>query len=171
MSKPPQQPLSNDLKFKWNSPVQRSSWCKFRDDNEKEKYGQIEYFFRISFSAEPALEGLPVALITTRKSHRFYRMHRMKREYACKKVFVAATNIFSTPVGLVGLTEQKNPIVLDEKIRHKISVKNISSVKYERDPNKLDSLLLIDLERSRLKIKYRNSRVHRLYNNTKKDCY
>jgi hypothetical protein len=159
----------------WHSSLERSSWCKYRYKQGRktvDKYGQIQLFFRVNFISEPVLNGLPVVIVMLRETQPFYRMHKTYATSLTNRSrhIIAATKMYSTPVALVGLTKLERPIVpASSEVNKKIKAGIIDNLQYESDLTNMDSILLIDLEKSRLSINYKKSRVLCLYNNMNND--
>lgn len=170
-----------DWKSCWHSSVQRSCWCKYKEKTI-DKYGLINYFVRVNLPSEPLIHGLPIMNITPVDTTKTYAtLHEISLS-CCQEIkctFIAATSIYSTTIGIVGLNSIQNAITgiikwipfVNRRMETKLAKDVLKRVVtfFDKDVshyvnNDNTTIVLIDLERHRLNICYDRSRIS-VYNN------
>ena len=119
--------ILNVLKKNWSDVKSISSWFKYHDNNKTSnvfgfdpkiiRYGQFNYFFRISLPEEPFIHGLPMASAVCRSSKLNKYIQTLdiitkSESFVNNKRFVCLSNVVSTKI-LVGARDvSKKPMKL-----------------------------------------------------------
>lgn len=173
----------NILVNNWFEKTQYSSWCKIRyasDLNPERintrpnsytstKYAQLNYFFRLYIIGDEHFHGVPFASVTARKlvnnrgSHKFISKISADDSISFDDaiLFTACTNIISTPVLLIGIDRDSNPILIDN---NKLVNKKMTTIRnklcVQKEENNINEIILIDMQPSRSSLNYEKKMNH-----------
>lgn len=152
------------FRAQWKVAQQYSSWCRYRRINHQDQYGQINLFLCITRApnSEQHLLDEMIVSVTGRKteflSHTNIKNSRLGYintsivSYDDYRIYISCRSIYSTPVAIVALNRHNEPIPKQHQASKVIDHDNQDENDLLND-NRLDKLLLIDLEPSRMKLR------------------
>ena len=166
------QNILNVLQNNWRDVKNYSSWFKYHDNNKTSsefgfdpkiiRYGQFNYFFRISLPEEPFIHGLPMASAVCRNSKKNKYIETLdvttnSESFVKNKRFVCLTNVVSTKV-LIGARDlSKRPITL--KKNYNLLCMSESTNREEFFWSQISDLYFLDMHPHRKVIEFDESNL------------
>ena len=156
--------LSNKLQLIWSKKKHYSSWCCYFDyRSKKNKYGLINFFFRLDVSADPLLHKIPMVSICSYKHETINLLSiiNVKDERLHKKypfdhkaaLFIPATSFCSTNLLSIGVDDSKLPIPIKSKFNASIT-DELRKYYSKSEPEQIASLILLKLHPERAKYSF-----------------
>ena len=155
---------NNKLQLVWSKKNHFSSWCCYVDyRSNKEKYGLINFFFRLNVKSDPILHKVPIASICTFKHETNNLLDIIivkdnRRLDHCPfdhkaTLFIPATSFCSTNLLSLGIDDSKLPIPIKSKFNASIG-EEMSKHYSKSEPELIASLLLLKLHPERKKYSF-----------------
>ena len=149
----------NKLQLIWSKKPHYSSWCSYVDyRSNKQKYGLVNFFFRLNVKLDPVLHKIPIASICTYKHETNNLLNIIKikddrRLDHCSfdhkaALFIPATSFCSTNLLSLGIDNLKFPIPIKSKFNASIA-EEMRKYYSKSEPEMIASLILLKLHPER----------------------
>ena len=150
---------SNILQLIWSKKNHYSSWCCYVDyRTKKEKYGLINFFFRLNVTLDPILHKVPIASLCTYKheTNNLVNIINVKDDRQLNHypfdhkatLFIPATSFCSTNLLSLGIDDLKLPIPIKSKFNASIG-EEMRKFYSKSEPELIASLILLKLHPER----------------------